>query len=60
MKVVYCLSRGENYVVYFAPPPFRQKFQATILVSDVYFKRICSVDTSAFSALDVLGDNRAI
>ena len=29
-------------------------------VSDVCLKRTCSLDTSAFSALDVLGDNRAV
>jgi len=29
-------------------------------VSDVCLKRTCSLDTSAFSALEVLGDNRAL
>jgi len=29
-------------------------------VSDVFLKRTCSLDTSAFSALEVLNDNRAL
>jgi len=31
-----------------------------IVISDVCLKRTCSLDTSAFSALVVFGDNRAL
>ena len=30
------------------------------MVQDVCLKRTCSLDTSAFSALEVLDDNRAL
>ena len=54
------LKESKKSRALFRLPNGRRLYHATIIVSGVCLKRICSLDTSAFSALEVPDDNCAI
>jgi len=56
----YGLSSCRPHSLWNSLPDFIETRPSVQTVSDVWLKRTCSLNTSAFSALEVLDDNRAL